>query len=226
MRPWLLGPLVLLGCGRLDFAAGPDAGDVAGATFRSLCGFAQVTVVQNGLPIDEAAGTTLASAVADGCGVTPAVRVVSQDTPGILDPATDRPLIAADDLVVIGGGDGPNRAIAYLLQSDTPVIWSGSSFATYKERRSGRTIVQGAVSDGHDFALVMVVAEPIGGDLVLSASGMTASGTTAAAYWFATQIAPAITADAHGWELVEWTDADADPAPSAGDTFTVIETGS
>ena len=220
---WFATSLVLVGCGRVGFGAGQDADPATAQAFSGLCTFTRATVIENGLTVDDGAGGALAAAVGSGCGSAPTLRTVSQDSPGILDPATDRPLLA-DDLAIIGGGDGPNRAIAYLLAADTPVIWSGSSVATYTERRTGRVITQGRVRV-RDYAVVMVVTEPIGGGRILSASGMVGNGTRAAARWFATQIAPGIGNATDGWAVVEWTNTDADPAPSAGDSYDVIGSG-
>jgi hypothetical protein len=223
---WFVLLLPILGCGRARFDEISDVKlDTTASGFRGLCGFARLTVIQNGLTVDDTVGAMLASSMASGCHTSPAVTTVSQGSPGILDPTTGRPLMAPDDLVVIGGGDGPNRAIAYLLAADTPVTWSGSSQATYKERATGRTLAMGPTSASHDYALVMVVSEPIGGTKILSASGMQVNGTRAAAYWFTTQIAPSLATDQDVWTLVEWSNADADPTPSAGDTFVVVASG-
>lgn len=229
---WLL--LLAAACGRLDFDevpggsvvndAGPDAGSTSIA-FRDLCAFDRLTVIENGLAVDDQVGAGLAAAVAVGCAKTPTTRTVDQDDPGILDPSTDRPLIAPDDLVILGGGDGPHRALAYLLDADTPVIWSGGSTATYTNRATGELIVMGPTSSSHDYALLMIVTEPIGGGRILSASGMQANGTKAAGYWFANVLAPAIATDADVWTLVEWTDSDGAAGPTAGDTFTVLASG-
>lgn len=216
--------LVLAGCGRFGFDDTPRDAPDTGTSFRSLCHYAQVTVVDNGLTVDDMVGATLASTLAGGCGNAPATTTVAQDASGILDP-TGRPLVSPDQLVVIGGGDGPNKAIAYLLQADTPVIWSSSSQATYHERATGRLIASGPVSSTHDYAVVMVVDEPIGGTRILSASGQTVNGTKAASFWFTTQLAPVIATELRAWAVVEWTDTDGDATPSAGDTWAVAGSG-
>ncbi|MBS1124004.1 MAG: hypothetical protein H6Q90_6232 [Deltaproteobacteria bacterium] len=221
------GFVLLVGCGRLAFDPEPVATDgaLSQSGFRQLCAFTRVTVIENGLQVDDLVGASLSASLSSRCPVAPITRTVSQGAPGILDPTSGRPLLAVDDLAIIGGGDGPHRAIAYLLRSDTPVTWTGSSIATFRERATGRTIVTGPVSDSHDYALVMVVAEPIGGGRTLSASGMAGNGTRAAGYWFANEVAPTIAANELGWTLVEWTNADGDPGPTVGDTFVVIESG-
>jgi hypothetical protein len=218
---------LISGCGRIGFdLPGEDAG--AGRfELRDLCAFARQTVVTDGEIPDDQTGADMASALDSACPALPAARTVSQDDPGILDPITNRPVIAADDLAVLGGGDGPQRGLAYLLQDDTPVAWSSTaSTATFTERATGRVLVaDGPLSPTHDYPLLMVVVEPIGGTHVLSASGMEVRGTIAAGFWFATRIAPVLATVDTVWVLLDWTNADADPDPSAGDTFTVIASG-
>jgi hypothetical protein len=215
----------IAGCGRVGFDP-LDAGGARQFQLRDLCGFATQTVVTDAIALDDQAGVDMATALAGVCPDLPDPRTASQDDPGILDPTTNRPLLATDDLAVLGGGDGPQRGLAYLLRADTPVVWSSTGpTATFSNRETGQLIAEGASSDTHDYALVMVVVEPIGGTRVLSASGMVANGTVAAAYYFDNTIAPVLATYALRWVLVEWNNADADPAPSAGDTFTVLGSG-
>ncbi len=224
----MVAMVVACGCGRLGFAEREgDGGDPETSTaFSNLCTFDRVTTIENGLSPDDGVGADLVTALIGGCGVTPVTRTVSQDEPGILDPATGRPLLPPDDLAVNAGGDGPNRAIRYLLEHDTPVVWeSHSSIATYRERSTNRVIATGTISDGHDYGLIMVVREPIGGTRVLSAQGMAVNGTLAAGFWFATRTATAIATDAAEWILIEWTDTDHSGDPSTADRFDVIESG-
>lgn len=229
---WLLG--VLGGCGRLGFDdvihAGRDAtadADVepSSPTFANLCSFSRYTIIENGIAEDDAVGAMLSSTLSAGCGTAATTGTVSQRDPGVLDPDSGRPLVGSDELVILGGGDGPHRALAYLLRSDTPVVWSGTSPATFSERASGRMLVDGPTSSDHDFALLMVVAEPIGGTRALSASGIGVNGTIAASRWFATEIAPTIATSSLSWLLIEWTNGDADPRPSDGDSYVIIGSG-
>ena len=226
-----LAPLILVACGRLGFderAVSDDGGpEPTNPEFRSLCGFAPVTVIQNGVPLDDATGTLLAEAVRAGCSSSVATRTVSQDEPGVLDGTTGRPLLARDELAAIGGGDGPNRAIAYLLRDDTPVTWvtQNTGFTTFRERASGRVIVQGPTSAGHDYAFVMVIREPISGGHILSAQGIVANGTIVAGDYFAREIAPTLATNTNAWSIVEWTDSDMTRGPSDGDDLVLIESG-
>lgn len=228
-----IAPLVMVAaCGRLGFEAEPSSdaatdGDLgAEKTLRALCQFTKLTVIENGLSVDDLAGDRTADALAAGCTSSPSRRAVSQDSPGILDPVTDRPLLPADDLAVIGGGDGPHRAIAYLLEGDTPLVWSGGgASATIRERATDRVIAGGGVSAQHDYAFIMLVVEPIGGGRILSVQGFTAAGTEVAGDWFAREVAPTIASNRDAWIVIEWDDSDGVAGPSSADTYSVLESG-
>jgi len=215
VRWWLL---VLVGCGRIGF----DPTEPAAPKLAEVCGFDNVTVIENGIAVDDAAGAQLAAALASGCTSSPTERRVSQDDPGIL-AGDGRPLLPRNDLAVIGGGDGPNRAIAYLLRDDTPLVWTDK--VTIRERASDRLIVDAPTSETHDYLMVMIVVEPLGGASVLSGQGGTAPGTAAAVLWFATVLAPRLATTAAQWFVVEWTDDDPTAGPSTDDTFTVLDSG-
>jgi hypothetical protein len=225
-----LAPVVLAACGRLGFdeATRDDAGSGEPAVeFRSLCATATLTVIENGNVIDDDVGRRLAAAVQMSCDVTLPTRTVSQDDPGILDSGTDRPLLAADELGVIGGGDGPNRAIAYLLRGDTKITWitAVNGDTTFRERTTNRLIVDGPTNAGRDFAFVQVIVEPISGARLLSAQGITTAGTSVAGAWFETMIAPMLAASTDAWTIVEWTDSDPIAGPSADDDLVIVESG-
>ena len=226
-----LVPVLLVACGRLGFDEQPTPGDggpePARPEFRALCGYAPLTVIENGVQLDDTVAGALLEAVRAGCASDAPSRTVSQDAPGVLDPVSDRPLLAAGELGVIGGGDGPNRAIAYLLRADTPVTWTTTmnGFTTFRERATGRVIVEGPTSNQHDYAFVMVIAEPVGGGHVLSAQGIVANGTIVAGNYFAARIAPSLATNLDAWTIVEWTDSDMTPGPSDGDDLVLVESG-
>jgi len=221
--------LLLCACGRLGFDATTTDGAATGdgiprASFGGLCSFDKHTVISDGLADDQATGTTLSTRLAQGCSTSPVVRTVEQDSAGVL-ATNGRPTIPNVELACIGGGEGPNRAIAYLLAGDTPLTWTSGSPITIRERATNRVIVTGPTTQSHDYAFLMVVVDPIGGVHVLSAQGATSNGTLAAGYWFANVMAPAIKSDTRTWIVVEWTNADGESLPSAGDTFTVLGSG-
>jgi hypothetical protein len=226
--PAVFVALLSTACGRIGFdgTVAVDAAVEPEPAFRTLCDLAKVTVVANGIPADDAAGQSMQVALGDGCANAPIVRFVSQDDPGVLDPATDRLLLPADELAIIGGGDGPNRALRYLLESNIPpVLWEGSSTATFRERATGRVIATGPVTATHDFALLMVIVDPQSGARVLSGQGLATQGTVASALWFENMLAPSIESNTALWSLVDWTDTDGDAGASAGDTFFEVASG-
>jgi hypothetical protein len=216
--------LLLCACGRIGFDGSASTDAIERDSFGGLCAFDSHVVISDGIAADESTGVTLSARLAQGCAKAPAMRVVQQDDAGILD-ASGRPTIASSELACIGGGDGPNRAIAYLLAGDTPLTWTGTTPVTIRERATNRVIAMGDATPSHDYAFIMVVVDRIGGVYVLSAQGLATNGTRAAAYWFTNMMSPAIANDTRVWTVVEWTNADADPQPSPGDTFVVLGSG-
>jgi hypothetical protein len=222
MKLSTLALVAWLGCGRIGFDEGDEG--VSGPEFRSLCAFDKVTVIKNGIAVDDMVGVALQRALESGCGNAPLVGVVSQDDPGVLDADTNRPLIDPSRLAIIGGGEGPNRGIRYLLEADTPVVWSGTSTATIRERSTNRLLAEGPITATHDFVMVMVIVEAIGGLRVLSGQGFTREGTIASRLAF-DQIAPTISTNSDVWTLIDWTDTDGATGATTNDTFRIVESG-
>lgn len=190
-----------------------------------MCTFDKLVVIDNGLDADLKVALAAVDDVTTGCAHGFAMRTAAQSAPGVLD-ADGRPLIPADELIVIGGGDGPNRAIAYLLANDTPITWTnGGTTATIIERATGSTIVDSAISATHDYVMVMVVRESIGNTLTLSMQGARTEGTRAAGLWFARDGTDGLTRARDGWAVIEWFDDDGTPGASLPDTMTVIAHG-
>ncbi len=229
--------LSVSGCGRVgyDALATADAslddadaradGGSDRASFGGLCAFDAHVIIENGVAADDAVGAALSQTLLDACPGSPSRRVTDQSDASAVDPDTGRPLVPADELVVLGGGDGPHRVVRYLLGSDTPLVWSGVDPATITERATGRTVVMGPTSSDHDYVFVQVVEEPVGGTVAVSAQGFRVNGTRAAALYFDQVFSSRLSSDPGTWFVVEWTDGDGDPMPSAGDDFALLETG-
>src|SRR5262245_22353348 len=118
---WRVAIVALVGCGRIGFDA-----DRAMA-FADVCRYPKLAIVRDGLAVDDAAAVPLPQAILDGCKRSAVVRSVSQDDPGILDPASDRPLLPPDELGLLVGGTAPQHALHYLQLADTPVVVMDSS---------------------------------------------------------------------------------------------------
>jgi hypothetical protein len=217
-----------MGCGRLGF----DDRVVADAppfalTFASTCALRSHVLISDGLPIDDAAAHALSESISTACGIPHDRSTVMQDAAGVLDPVTGRPLIAPTSLTVIGGGDVPQRAMRYLLLRDTPLAWTTPApmMSSIVVREDGRVVASGPISATHDYLMLFVVTEPIGGSHVVSAQGALANGTTAAGIWFSTRLAPTLASSSNTWAVVEWTDTDAVMGASTGDTYVVLGEG-
>lgn len=226
--------VALAACGRVGFdttSHGQDGGVTGdGATaapqLASLCGFDHAVALGDGVDLDVSVSKQLVDAVGTACASHLGNRSEAQGRPGVLDDS-GRPLGDPRELIVSGGGDGPNREIAYLLASgDSPLVWSGTDLGVISVRRTGAQVVTGPISSHHDYAFLQVIAEPIGGTTTLSAQGFASGGTEAAAVYFAEHVAVGLASDADGWVVVEWTDADGDGVASSADTFAEIASGS
>ncbi len=232
----LLATLCLAGCrlgydpiGQSDGDAGDDAGSEQTPPFGELCRFDTLTVIEDGDPEDDATGASLAASIVSVCGNDATVRVVGQGDPGILDPETDGPLLGPDELAVVGGASFVQDVMRYLLASYTPIelLLDGGRYVL-RERATGDVIVDVAEPDAnatHDFATVQTTLDPVSGTAVLSSFGNVANGTRAGAFWFANTLGATFASDPNRWYVIEWTNADGDPAPSAGDTFVVLASG-
>jgi len=223
----IVGSLVAAGCGRVGFDVldGGVAADAASSvSFASLCELSSHVIIEDGIALDDDVGLQLSQAVEAGCGTTVARRTTSQDDAAAVDAVTGRPLVSADELIVLGGGDGPHRVVRYLLGMDTPLLWEGSP-VTIRERSTGRIIAQGPTG-GSDLILIQVVTEPVGGTLSLSAQGQSGEGTIAAGIYFEQVISSQLASrTASVWFVLEWTDSDGVAGASPDDTYTLIESG-
>jgi hypothetical protein len=203
-------------------AGEPVAGPISAApTFASLCDFDATVVVTDGSTIDDSAGSALRAGVLAAC-LTFGMRTVSQDAAGVLDAATDRPLLGPDELVIMAGSLEAQRGLLYLNDHDAPVVRRDGSAHELVEAASGRVVLSVPISSvglTHDYALVMMSDEPLSRTTVLSSSGFGELGTLAGARWFSDNSVPA----SRRWVLVEWRAND--PGDDADDTYTVIASG-
>lgn len=233
-RVWTIVALVacpvLAACGRLDFDAVPDATlrTCDARAFCALCESSDITVIRDGQTPDDTLGSALAMRVAEACATNQPIQTVSQNAAGVLDSTTDRPLLPASTLGVMGGGPFFQRAIAYLAMSDAPLYYDVNAGHVMVLDRSGAVvfdILQSALTSSHDVGVLMVVNEPISGARFLSASGWAQQGGMAASNFFSAQIATMLRTTESGWYVFEWQDQDADMNPSGPDTLTIIASG-
>jgi hypothetical protein len=225
--------LLCLAACRFHFDALPDgATDVANPIpggLNELCKARTMTAIRGGAIFDDMLAITIANQLAATCPLVPAVREVSQDDPGVLDPTTNRPLLTSKDLAVIGGGEFFQRAIGYLIIADTPLILEEMPARVRIIERATNTVLldraPSSFSNTHDVGIVELVHEPIGGSSVLSFQARVSEGTIAMGYWFSNIQLPQLATTTQRWFVIEWTSTDTDPAPSAGDSYAIVAMG-
>jgi hypothetical protein len=201
----------------------------APAAMSELCMSTRLTVIRGGSAADDSMATNVAQQLAASCAQPPATRTVSQDDAGILEPTSNRPLLAVDDLGVMGGGDLSQRALTYLLINDTPITVSETAARLRLYQRSNGMLLLDQAKSGlnmsHDVAMIMLTYEPIGSASVLSLTGATGQGTLAAGYWFTNELVPTISTATQRWYVLDWVDGNSDMTPNAPDTYTVVAMG-
>ena len=229
---WMLLAAAASGCGRIGFEVVPDGAPdtvtCSAGTFCSICEASDITVIHIGVGADDAVADFLGMRVAQGCGTGQPIQTVGQNTAGVLDPTTNRPLLAASTLGVMGGGPFFNQGFAYLQMNDTPIYYDVVGSNLNVLARNGALLFdmpKTSLSTSHDVGLLMVAKEPISGATFLAASGWYSQGGIAAGDYFATQIATMLQTSESGWYVFEWQDQDADMNPSAPDTLTIVASG-
>lgn len=215
-----------------DTDAGTDAGPDAGTPtprVADLCAFSAITVILDGDATDATVGAELASTVASACGTAPTVQSLDQTTPGLLDPTTHAPLFGSGTLGVVGGDNYYQNIMVYLEMTAAPIISTQTASDWIITRRSDQQVLVtrplSTLDLTHDVSVIEVSRDPASGAVVLSAYGLYYRGTMAAAYHFANVLQPTIATDGRQYYVIEWTNADADPNPSAGDAFAVLSMG-
>ncbi|HZU81612.1 MAG TPA: hypothetical protein VE987_01790 [Polyangiaceae bacterium] len=201
------------------------------AQVASLCANANATAVLDPYPIDNSAGSVVGAALAAACNPAVATSAEGQDGGGLLDPSTGRPLVGPGDTLLFGGGIFAQRALQYLDSAGLTRVYydNDGSNAWLVDRQTGAKVVTTSMAletAHHDYFLLQITVEPMSGTLCFAAFGMQAPGTTAAAFYFQSVVAANLASYTGVWYAYEWTDADGDGAPSAGDTFTMIGQGS
>jgi hypothetical protein len=77
----------------------------------------------------------------------------------------------------------------------------------------------------HSYFLLESVIDPTTNTLMFAIDGFTSEGTVAATWYFVNVMLPSLSTYDQSYYIYEWTNADADPAGSAGDTFRLVTSG-
>lgn len=218
------------GCEGTEFCGSSGCTDAVMANF---CKNYKGAVVLDGQSGDDAESAILLPELENGCSPAPAMRFVSQDTPGVLNPWTGQPVAGGNDVLVTIGSAYSNRLVRYLETNRiAPVyqVYIPEPVETFEFRRSGTdallvTTAVATETDTEGYFLIEAVRDPASGTLVVVAYGYWAGGTAAAAWFLANVMLPDLSNFTDTWYIYRWENANVDLRPDAGDTFTPINSG-
>jgi len=197
----------------------------------TVCSFPDAVLVYDGEPNDAISGNMLADAVAARCSPPVSVARKDQTDPSAVDPASGRPALGAERLLLAAGGSFRQKVVDYLMNATRQTRAYYASDATthgYFERGNAVPLVQqpdSAFTDQHDFFHMEFVHDASTGTAVAFVYGVHGQGTRAGAWHFAHTVLPRLATEQDAWAVVEWIDGDDDHGPSAADTFRVVKSG-
>jgi hypothetical protein len=212
-------------CSTAQFCTGTACSELS---FANVCANPNLIVLTDLYDTDNIAGRNIGAALTSSCMPAPALMEKSQVAEGVLD-IVGRPLAGGSTSFVSGGGSFGQQIIQYLDKAGvTPAYVGGDAdnvwFRVRMTDQNAVSAPRSTLNDSHDFFLVEVSAEPIGGSLSIAALGMFAPGTAAAGYFVPTEMIPKRASYPDAWYVFEWTDS-GDKVPNAADTFTLVAHG-
>jgi hypothetical protein len=213
------------GCLQMDLADG----GCTPLTFDRVCDVPQYTVVHTGVVLDDAAGTRMGQAISALCAPAPGGRTVNAADGGVVSRA-GAPLEGRDDLLVAAGGSFTQPVVNWLQASGrTQLIDSASNGLASIANRQGNVIFSvplASLGPGLDYFALELLRSTPGGPLAVLGYGFYAPGTIASGWFFEHRVLAQQGTWPASWYVVRWTDGDGDLQPSAGDTYTVLGSGS
>jgi hypothetical protein len=208
-------------CGPNQFCDSVSCEDVA---FSQVCANPFATVLLDAQSADNDASAIIAAALSDGgCTLAPTVSFVQQATAaGILDPATNQPIVGGGRLLVASGGPYVQNVVAFLEAGESPVHYMSTSTTVSFVLRDGGVVVNepsASLDAGNDYFLLELVREWTNGSLTLVCYGMLGPGTPAGARFFAGEVMPQVMSQPGSWYVVHWTSV------AGADVFSVVAQG-
>jgi len=202
------------------------------ATLSSVCASATATFLLDGLSVDEATVPSVRDAFIATCSPSTTPVTAPQASAGTINATTGQPVVGSGNLQVVVGGTFGQRLMSYLESSGLTAVFNSyvGTTAQFSVRDdSGTTVVvtapESVLTDSHSYFVIETVVDPATGTLTLATYGFTSPGTAAAAWYFVNQVLPSVDTFDASYYVFEWTDEDADLAPSAQDTFTLVVSG-
>jgi hypothetical protein len=167
--------------------------------------------------------TATANAIAAHCSGTVNHTTLANAT--VVNQTTFAPLVGVGHLLILHGGPYfQHMTRSFEDQGIAPLRYAYDA-ANDRDRfvktdGSGIALDVDALlnTDSHDYFLVELFADPARGALILASYGFKTAGSRAAG-WYIVHHLLAAPAPLASWYIVEWTDGDADLAPSSLDEF-------
>jgi hypothetical protein len=208
----------LSNCGACASACSPT--EACGATgcvaigFNEACQNPALTVILDGLPIDDDAGMSIGNALFLKCqGSSMLSSALQSSGSGIVDPTTGAPLVGDGNLLVTTGGPDVQSLVSFLENQTSPVYFSApgegaSQQYSFIERASGSAVISAPVTSvgaTHDYFVIELVRAPTSGVVTIICYGFTDYGTQAGSWYWNTQMLPTVDASTPLWTIMEWT---------------------
>jgi hypothetical protein len=196
-----------------------------------------VTILLDGLGIDDDAATVTRDGLVARCSGPPAVSIVAQGTSGAINPTTGQPVTGGGNLLVTNGGPFGQLLLRYLETSGISPVYN--YYDTTVSRLYGRgggadggpdggsdplivDQLQSSLDDSHGFFVVEMIVDPASGTVALAIDGLDSVGTTAGTWYFVNKMLTNLGAFGKSWYVYEWVDQDADKLPGDPDQFTLV----
>jgi hypothetical protein len=204
------------------------------AVVANVCDSTYATILLDGLEFDDASAPVLNAGLSAGCPTPPTVRSVAQGTAGTINATTGQPVVGSGDLQLVLGGPYGQLLIRYLEESGVTPVYTvsddnGLRFYVRSADGGPGTVAVDAphatLTPTHSYFLFESVIDPTTKTLMFAIYGFSSEGTVAATWYFVNVILPALSTYDQSYYIYEWTNADADPAGSAGDTFRLVTSG-
>ena len=218
-------------CGSGQFCATADTVECVDAVIANLCGHTSVTVLRDGLTIDDAAGAAMLAAITDAanCTTEPTGTSVAQDSAPLINTTSGQPLAGPGNLLIAAGGDYRHLVTAYLQQARIAPVYNRVGVDVEFRLTADDTVVgsipYGSLSADRDLLVIQLVRDPLTGTTILNAYGFGPPGTTAAG-WFVTNVMlPDIASYTDSYYVYEWNDTIDDGAPTDETEFDLRGSG-
>jgi hypothetical protein len=196
-----------------------------------------LTILLDGLSIDDASAPILRDGLLAQCPGPPAASIVAQKSSGAINPTTGQPVAGGGNMLAMNGGPYGQDLLRYLEKSGISPLYQyyDATLTRFYGRGGGadagsdagpdRIIVeelQSALNDSHGYFIMEMIVDPDSGTLVFSDYGLDAVGTIAGTWYFVNKVLPNLATFGKSWYVYKWTDQDADKMPSDPDQFSLI----